>query len=138
MTDNEPSADSRVPRPQPSGAIRRRDRALLIGLAVVVVAFAAISITVNALRPDVPTTSNSATVDPRVQDSDFVVHLGETAVAGRTQEQLIGLGRSSCASLDSGRSKPDTTAELVAKGLTDAQAKDILTAAIEAYCPTHR
>lgn len=138
MTQRDPAADGRVPRPQPSGAIRRRDRALLIGLAVVVVAFAAISIGVNALRPDVPTTSNSATVDPRVQDSDFVVRLGATAMAGMTQERVIGLGRSSCTSLDSGTTKTDATTALVAKGLTDAEAKAVLAAAIQAYCPRHR
>jgi hypothetical protein len=111
---------------------------LLIGLALAVVAFAAISITVNALRPDVPTTSNSATVDPRVQDSDFVVHLGSDSVPGMTQEQSIALGRSTCTSIIAGQSKADASSALTTKGLTARQAAALLAAALAAYCPENR
>ena len=138
MTTNSPEPSRKVPRPRPSGTLRRRDKALLVGLAAAVVTFAAISITVNALRPDVPTTSNRTTVDPRAQDSDYVIHLGTAAVPGMTQEQVIALGRSACASLRQGTSKAEVSAQLRTKGISDAEAGAVVTAAIEAYCPDRR
>ena len=127
-----------MPKPRASGELRRRDKWLLIGLAIAVVTFAAISITVNALRPDVPTTSNSSTVDPRVQDSDFVVHLGQEAGPGMTQQQTIAMGRATCASLVAGKSRAEAAASLTAQGLTAEQAAALLAAALEAYCPEKR
>lgn len=138
MTSDAPEPGAQLPRPRPSGAVRRRDRTLLIGLAVAVVTFAAISITVNALRPDVPTTSNSATVDPRVQDSDYVIQLGATTLPAMPQESAIALGHSACASLDTGASKASVTQQLVDTGLTPPQAAAVVDAAVTAYCPTHR
>ena len=119
-------------------AIRRRDRAMLIGLGCVIVAFAAISITVNALRPDVPTTSNSAPVDPRAQDSDYVLRLGPSALPDRTQAQVIGLGRSVCTSFDANRTRQDVLTDLATEHLTSTQAEAVITAATDSHCPEHR
>jgi hypothetical protein len=138
MTQNDPAQDSKVPRPRPSGALRRRDKWLLVGLAVAVVVFSAISVTVNALRPDVPTTSNSSTVDPRVQDSDYVLHLGSVLPPDTPQVRAIAMGRSACASLDAGTTRAAASNDLIAGGLTEAQAAAVLAAAVEAYCPAHR
>ena len=119
--------------PVRGSGIRRRDRAVLIGLGCVIVGFAAISITVNALRPDVPTTSNGAPVDPRAQDSDYVLRLGPTVLPDRTQAETIALGRSVCASFDDGRTRPDIVTSLAAGHLTRDQADAVITAATDAY-----
>ncbi len=137
MTTNVPEPGSPLPRPRPSGAIRRRDRMLLIGLAVAVVTFSAISIAVNALRPDVPTTSNSASLDPRVNDSDYVIRLG-TTLSAMPQQEAIALGRAACTSLDNGATKATVTSDLTDSGLTPSQAASVIDAAVTAYCPTHR
>jgi len=124
--------------PSRGSGIRRRDRALLIGLGCVIVGFAAISITVNALRPDVPTTSNSAPVDPRAQDSDYVLRLGPTVLPDRTQAEAIALGRSVCASFDAARTRADIVDSLKAEHLTSRQAEAVIAAATDAYCPEQR
>ena len=118
--------------------MRRRDTYFLVGFFVAIVFFAAISISINALAPDVPTTSNTAADDARVQDSTYVLVLGSANAIGIPQRELIDMGRSVCASFDGGRSRPTTEAELTSRGLTSAQAALVTKAAVDAYCPGHR
>jgi hypothetical protein len=117
--------------------LKPRDRWFLIVLPTVVVCFAAISIAVNALAPDVPTTSNSTAVDQRVQDSEYVLHLGRS-VPSITQGQAIAMGRAACSALDAGSSRPTVIASITEQGITSAQAAQVLTAAVASYCPQHR
>jgi hypothetical protein len=118
--------------------VRRRDAYLLVGFSGAVVFFAAISIGVNALAPDVPTTSNATADDSRVQDSNFVLHLGSTNTPDLPQQDLIALGRSVCTSFDAKRSRQSVGAGLESRGLTSGQASVVMTAAVNAYCPGHR
>jgi hypothetical protein len=138
MTEAPQSRPARIPRPHARGSMRRRDLFLLVGLALAVVAFSAISITINALRPDVPTTSNSTTADPRVLDSDFVVRLGSRVLPDTPQAELLALGRDVCAQFDAGASAAAVSSSLESQGLTSAQGDAVIGAAVEAYCPAHR
>lgn len=134
----QPSTPDRVPKPQAKGPIRRRDKYLLIGLAVAIVTFAMISIAINALRPDIPTTSNAAAGDPRIQDSTFVLLIDAKLLPGRTQPQAIALGKSVCAELNSGATRDDVLASLTGQGLNSIQSATLLRAAVQAYCPAKR
>jgi hypothetical protein len=138
MTDSQHTPSGKIPRPTPRGPTRRRDLYLLIGLASAVVIFSAISITINALRPDVPTTSNSASIDPRVQDSDFVLHLGSRMLPSTPQKEAIALGRETCTQFDAGASRDTVITALEGKGLNSIQASAVIDASIEAFCPAHR
>lgn len=132
----EPTA-ARLPRPRARGPMRRRDLFLLIGLAIAVVTFSAISISVNALRPDVPTTSNSTTVDPRSQESDYILHIA-AALPGHTQAEAIAVGRSVCTVLSAGLSRDEAAQRLQARGYSAGQADLIISAATDALCPANR
>jgi hypothetical protein len=128
----------RIPKPAAKGPIRRRDKYLLIGLAIAIVTFALISVAINALRPDVPTTSNAAGADPRVQDSTYVLLMDEKLLPGRTQAQAIALGKLVCAQLNAGGSKDDAATALRGEGLNAIQSGAVMTAAVKAFCPAHR
>jgi hypothetical protein len=118
--------------------MHRKDRYWLIGLATAVVFFAAISITVNALAPDVPTLSNTSDNDARVQDSIYVLALDSLPGTALSQQDAITLGRSTCAAFDRGDSPTTVLATAAQSGLTPEQAANLIKAAIDAYCPRHR
>jgi len=134
----QPATPARIPKPEARGPIPRRDKYLLIGLAVAIVSFALISIAINALRPDIPTTSNAATIDPRIQDSTFILLIDPKLIPGRTQAQAIAMGRSVCAQLNAGATKDDVIAALKSQGLNSIQSPTVLSAAVDAYCPNKR
>ena len=130
--------NERIPKPEAKGPIRRRDKSLLIGLAVAIVTFALISVAINALRPDIPTSSNAAAVDPRVMDSTYVLLIDAKLLPDRTQAQAIALGRLVCANLAAGGTRADAAAALREQGLNAIQAGAVMAAAVKAYCPVQR
>lgn len=113
----------------------RRDKFLLIGFSAAVVFFAAISIGVNAMTPDVPTSSNTVVKDGRVEDGEYVLRLGPSTLTGFSQQQSIDLGRLACAALDRGMAGRAVAETLGARGLTPQQSRAVIDAAVATYCP---
>ena len=118
--------------------IGRRDKVFLITAFAAVVFFSSVSIAVNALAPDVPTSSNYTAMDPRVQDSNFILRLGSPTLVGRSQAQAIALGRTACDALETGGTGATLMPDLLSRGLDSQQAAKVVYAAVEAYCPGYR